>query len=155
MKHVIIVIPNNYADLTSVRDAFEILQSANQQWMMQGNARELEIHIAGFTKEIKIDSCIFAIYPENLEGIHKCDLVIIPSVSHYYNGIVEQNEDLIAWIQSRYKGGAEVASICTGAFILAATGLLTGKSCATHWGAANDFRKMYPRINLQTDPTHF
>ena len=47
--------------------------------------------------------------------------------------------------------GAEIASICTGAFLLAATGLLDGKTCSTHWSAATDFRRMFPEVCLQTD----
>jgi transcriptional regulator GlxA family with amidase domain len=44
-----------------------------------------------------------------------------------------------------------VACICTGAFLLAKTGLLDGRSCSTHWSAADDFRAMYPKVKLQPD----
>jgi len=44
-----------------------------------------------------------------------------------------------------------VASICTGAFLLASTGLLDGKNCSTHWAAAENFRDMFPEVNLQPD----
>jgi len=47
--------------------------------------------------------------------------------------------------------GAEIASICTGAFLLASSGLLDGKTCSTHWAAADTFRTMFPKVNLQTD----
>ena len=58
---------------------------------------------------------------------------------------------LIEWIEKQYKHGAEIASICTGAFLLASSGLLDGKSCSTHWSAADNFRTMFPKVNLQTD----
>ena len=58
---------------------------------------------------------------------------------------------LIDWIEKQYKDGAEIASICTGAFMLASSGLLDGKSCSTHWAAADNFRSMFPKVNLQTD----
>ncbi len=51
----------------------------------------------------------------------------------------------------QYKCGAEIASICTGAFLLAATGLLDGKTCSTHWNAAAAFRRLFPNIDLHTD----
>jgi transcriptional regulator GlxA family with amidase domain len=44
-----------------------------------------------------------------------------------------------------------VASLCIGAFFLAATGLLKGKQCATHWASANVFRNMYPDVNVVDD----
>ena len=61
------------------------------------------------------------------------------------------NELLIDWIEKQYKDGAEIASICTGAFLLASSGLLDGKSCSTHWAAAENFRRMFPKVNLQAD----
>jgi transcriptional regulator GlxA family with amidase domain len=48
----------------------------------------------------------------------------------------------------KYQEGTEVASLCLGAFLLASTGLLNGKSCSTHWLFANDFRTMFPEVTL-------
>jgi transcriptional regulator GlxA family with amidase domain len=64
---------------------------------------------------------------------------------------VKENKLVIDWIEKQYKHGAEIASICTGAFLLASSGLLEGKICSTHWAVANDFRNMFPDVNLQTD----
>jgi len=61
------------------------------------------------------------------------------------------NAGLIDWIEKQYKHGAEIASICTGAFLLASSGLLDGKNCSTHWAVADNFRAMFPKVNLQTD----
>ena len=58
---------------------------------------------------------------------------------------------MIDWIEQQYKQGAEIASICTGAFLLASSGLLDGKTCSTHWSAANNLRTMFPKVNVQTD----
>jgi transcriptional regulator GlxA family with amidase domain len=41
--------------------------------------------------------------------------------------------------------------MCTGAFLLASTGLLDGRSCSTHWSAADDLRRMFPEVKLQPD----
>ena len=61
------------------------------------------------------------------------------------------NMEFVPWIIKQYKGGAEVASLCVGAFLLAATGLLKGMQCSTHWRAANDFRTVFPDVNLVVD----
>ena len=58
---------------------------------------------------------------------------------------------MFPWLIEQYKNGAEIASICTGAFLLASTGLIDGKSCSTHWLVANLFRQMFPEINLVPD----
>jgi len=151
MKHVTIVVPNGYADLGSITGSFDILTRANEYWQTMGNKPMIEIHIAGFATELKLDVGFFSVYPEDIKGIKETDLLIIPSVSNYYHNIIEKNPALITWITEQYKSGAEVASMCTGAFLLAATGLLEGKSCSTHWSAAADFRRLFPTINLQID----
>lgn len=51
----------------------------------------------------------------------------------------------------RYKNGAEISSMCTGAFMLASAGLLDGKNCSTHWDAVEDFKTMFPKVVLQAD----
>jgi len=61
---------------------------------------------------------------------------------------LQLNKQLIPWIVEQYKNGAEVASLCIGAFLLASTGLLNGKKCSTHWNSANEFRTMFPEVEL-------
>jgi transcriptional regulator GlxA family with amidase domain len=151
MKQVIIVVPNGYADLSSLMGSLEILSRANEYWQKLGNPSLIEIHVAGFVPELKLDLGFFSVYPKDIKDIKKADLVIIPSVGQYYDTIMKDNRELIHWITQQYKSSAEIASICTGAFLLAATGLLDGKTCSTHWVAANDFRRLFPRVNLQTD----
>lgn len=56
---------------------------------------------------------------------------------------------MIAWIESQYNKGAEIASICTGAFLLASSGILNGKACSTHWSAADDLRTKFPEIEVK------
>ena len=56
--------------------------------------------------------------------------------------------DAIPWLLKHYHNGTHVAAMCTGTFFLAETGLLDYKSATTHWGFVDDFRKLYPRINL-------
>jgi transcriptional regulator GlxA family with amidase domain len=95
---------------------------------------------------------LFTVKPHtNFSAIKKTSLIIIPSLNHNYEKSVKGNKLLIDWIAKQYKGGAEIASICTGAFMLASSGLLDGKSCSTHWSVADNFRNMFPNVNLQTD----
>ena len=79
----------------------------------------------------------------------------ISSSSRAVNGqpdeAIAMNEGFLPWIVERYKAGAEIASLCVGAFLLAATGLLKGRECATHWGAANLFRKQFPDVTLVSE----
>ena len=151
MKQVIIVVPNGNVNLSSITGSFEILNRANDYWQRMGNKPMFEVRIAGFATELKLDAGFFSIHPVNIKEIKRTDLVIIPSLAHDYDNILKDNKELIVWVREQYKNGAELASICTGAFLLAATGLLDGKSCSTHWNAATGFKRLFPNINLHID----
>jgi len=83
-----------------------------------------------------------------LHEVSKTDLVIIPPISGDIDTALELNQELLPWITEQYQNGAEVASLCIGAFLLASTGLLNGQQCSTHWLYTNDFRKKFPDVNV-------
>ncbi|MGZ3820672.1 MAG: GlxA family transcriptional regulator [Mucilaginibacter sp.] len=153
MKHATIVVPAGKVNLSSITGCLEILSGADEYWQKMGNKPMLEIRIAGLVPEQKLDGGYLSLYPEDILKIKKTDLLIIPSVGdpESYDHLIEGNAELIQWITGQYKNGAEIASICSGAFLLAATGLLEGKACSTHWQAANDFRRLFPSIDLHID----
>jgi transcriptional regulator GlxA family with amidase domain len=156
MRHLTIIVPQGENNLSSIVGVFKIFSRANEYWKesrSRRNGKELfEIQLAGLSKEVDFYDGLFTVKPHtNIAGIKKTDLIIIPSLNHHYEKAIEGNQALIKWITRQYKGGAEVASICTGAFLLASTGLLNGKSCSTHWSVTNHFRRMFPEVNLQTD----
>jgi transcriptional regulator GlxA family with amidase domain len=76
---------------------------------------------------------------------------MIPAVNGDKKEVINANKDFFPWIQFQYRNGAEVASMCVGTFILAATGLLKGKKCSTHWLGHSEFRQMFPDVNLVPD----
>jgi transcriptional regulator GlxA family with amidase domain len=150
MKQVTIVVPKGKTNLSSITGSFEILTRANGYWQKMEGKPGMELCIAGFMTELKLDAGIFSVHPVNIMDIKKTNLVIIPSVN-YDDKLMEENAALIDWIRRQYKTGAEIATMCSGAFLLAATGLLEGKSCSTHWNVAANFKRLFPNIHLQTD----
>jgi len=151
LKQVTIVVPKGSPHLSSIAGAYEILNRANLYWQKQGNKPGMEVRIAGFASELKSETGFFSVFFFFFMKIKKTDLLIIPSVSNDYENCIKKNKELIGWIRTQYKRGAEIASICTGGFLLAATGLLEGKTCSTHWNAAADFKKLFPNVNLHAD----
>ena len=80
------------------------------------------------------------------------DLIVIPAMSEdKINIVLERERRLIDWIKWQYHEGAEVASICLGAFILASTGLLHGKCATTHWLGVDYFKEMFPDVKMVDD----
>jgi transcriptional regulator GlxA family with amidase domain len=86
-----------------------------------------------------------------MHDIKDVDLIIIPSQSFFFDLQSNAHIARVGWFKNWCENGAGLASICTGAFTLAATGLLDGKSATTHWGMARQFKKTYPAVNLRTD----
>lgn len=87
-----------------------------------------------------------------IKEIDKTNLIIIPaSLIRSYETATKNNKLLIDWVTMQYKQGAEIASMCAGSFMLASTGILVGKICSTHWALSENFKELYPDVNLQTD----
>ncbi|MEH6478447.1 MAG: helix-turn-helix domain-containing protein, partial [Sneathiella sp.] len=87
----------------------------------------------------------------SMHDIKDVDLIIIPSQGFFFDLQSEAHIARVDWLGKWSKNGADLASVCTGAFTLASTGLLDGKSATTHWGMARQFKKTYPEVNLRTD----
>ena len=152
MKHLTIVVPNGQNNLSSIVGAYKIFTRANEYWQETGRNPLFMIQLAGLSKEVDFHNGLFTVKPQiNILDIAKTNLIIIPSLNHNYEKTINENKVLIDWFANQYIAGAEIASICTGAFLLASTGLLDGKSCSTHWAVADKFRKMFHKVNLQTD----
>src|SRR5260221_10244837 len=152
MKHLTILVPDGQNNLSSIVGTYKIFTRANEYWKKAGKGELFKIELAGISKNVEFYNGLFTVRPHtNISAITKTNLIIIPSLNYNYQKTVKENRMVIDWIEKQYKHGAEIATICTGAFLLASTGLLDGKSCSTHWTAAGHFRTMFPKVNLQTD----
>jgi transcriptional regulator GlxA family with amidase domain len=59
---------------------------------------------------------------------------------------------LVGWVKARARNARRVASVCSGAFLLASAGLLDGRRAATHWSRCREFAERFPKVRLQPDP---
>jgi transcriptional regulator GlxA family with amidase domain len=148
MKHVSILVPQG-ALLANIEGPRQLFSCVNQYFDSIGQPSMLKVQLVGLSKETDFNEGMYTIRPDALtKDVKKTDLIIIPALDGDMAKGVEVNQAFVPWIVQQYNGGAEVASLCVGAFLLAATGLLNGRKCATHWMFANDFRRMYPDVEL-------
>lgn len=84
----------------------------------------------------------------DLGMLKAASLIIIPG---WRGADTPVPEDLCAALRAAYENGARVASICSGVFVLAAAGLLDGKSATTHWRYTDKLAERYPQINVDPD----
>lgn len=151
MKHVSILVPSG-AILGSIEGPRQVLTEVNNFLKRMDKPPLFSIQLAGLSKEVPVAGGKYTVHVDVLaKDISKTDLVIIPALDGDMVKNLEDNQAFVPWLVAQYKGGAEVASLCVGAFLLASTGLITGRKCATHWMAANDFRKMFPDVELVED----
>ena len=151
MKHISILVPQQ-AILGSVEGPRQLFSEVNEFLISMGKPALFDVHLVGLRNETDLNKGMCTIHTDLVYGdVEKTDLIIIPAVQGDLQQALLVNEELIPWITRQYKMGSEVASLCMGAFLLAATGLLKDRKCATHWMAANDFRKMFPDVELVAD----
>lgn len=154
MKHLTLLIPEGPSNLSAVAGAYMIFTRADQYWQDMGHQSVFNVTLAGKSKEIDLYMGLFSIRPKvDITEIGRTDLIVIPAFQPGFNfaEAVRLNQWMIPWITNQYHEGAEIACICTGAFLLAPTGLLNGKDCSTHWLAANSFHTMFPEVNMVPD----
>lgn len=86
----------------------------------------------------------------SIHDVTRPDLIIVSSILDIEKTIQRQGE-VIDWLKDHHRRGAHIATICSGAFVLAETGLLDGRTATTHWGFAAPFRKRYPKVILKPE----
>ncbi|HEY6626685.1 MAG TPA: helix-turn-helix domain-containing protein [Ignavibacteriaceae bacterium] len=150
MKHISIIVSKG-AILGNVEGPRQVFTEANQYLESTGRQPLFEVHLVSLSTKAQLNDGLYTISTNSINEIKKTDLIIIPAMYGDLQKAIQNNEDFIPWIVSQYEKGAEVASLCLGAFLLASTGLMNGKKIATHWLAANYFRKMFPDVNLLED----
>ncbi len=139
---------------TTIFGPMDIFNQAGRLWNRVNNSPGtpfFEVSLASCDGEpVKCTNNIRVTPHCSMEAVKKTDLIILASAT-YIEKILEKSPGLVPWIKRQYDQGAHVASICTGAFLLAETGLLNGKSATLHWGFADEFRKRYPGVRLDQD----
>jgi transcriptional regulator GlxA family with amidase domain len=86
--------------------------------------------------------------PFGLEGLADADTVIVPGVAA---PMAPVSEPVVAALRRAAASGTRIASVCTGAFPLAASGLLDGLRATTHWVAADALAEAYPEVEVDPD----
>jgi len=152
MKHISILVPNGDVALSCIEGSFTVFNKVNDFLVDMGKKPAFKVQLVGLNKETQVYQRLFRVTPDaSIDEVKQTDLVIIPAVNGDMNNVIEINKGFIPWMVDRYTSGTELASLCVGTFILASTGLLKGRKCSTHWLAANNFRKMFPDVELLSE----
>jgi transcriptional regulator GlxA family with amidase domain len=148
IMNVSILVPENSV-MQAIADPQYLLSAVNQFMIVAGKKPLFNVQLVGLKKQVKINEGLFSINTSHLlKEVKKTDLIIIPALFGDMKTAIASNKKALPWIKEHYNNGAEVASLCVGAFLLASTGLLNGKKCSTHWGFQNEFRELFPDVEV-------
>ncbi len=154
MKKIAILATENCV-LSTIASPMDMFLQAGVLWnITMGQPPQPEFEVSIVTADGQPITAL-----NNIPVIPKCsmyelaeiDLVIIPSQGFSYDIKSNVHWERVDWMKDWYNKGADLASICAGAFTLASTGLLDGKQATTHWALANQFRKLFPKVDLRSD----
>jgi len=134
------------AAVTSTRYVFN---TVNKFLVGSGKAPFFDIQLVGCKEHVPLQDGITFIKTDiDIDEPIDVDLVIIPPLYGDLKAAIEINKRTIPWIKKQHDKGAEIATLCVGAFLLAETGLLNGKKCSTHWAYYSEFKSTYPKVEL-------
>jgi transcriptional regulator GlxA family with amidase domain len=87
--------------------------------------------------------------PFQMATLADADTLILPAFSRAKQ--LEPPAELVTTVRKAYENGRRIVAICTGAYVLAAAGLLDGRRATTHWMNAFDFAQRYPAVTFDPD----
>ena len=152
MKHISVIVPMGQSIVDTIIAPYNLLKMANSYFKRLHDLDEypFKIDLVGITDKPVTYQNLFSIQPTaTINEITKTNLIIVSPRSGDLDKEIEKNLEFVQWMKTqRIKNDSEIASLCKGAFLLAETGLLNGKSCATHWTAHEKFIKRYPLVKL-------
>jgi len=137
------------AVMASIADSRHVFTTVNDFLKASGKPPVFKVQLVGTTAEVKLSNDLYVIRPDVLlSEVEDAGLIIVPAMTGDMMTATHLNRAYALWIAQQYKDGAEVASLCVGAFLVAFSGILKGKQCTTHWAYANEFRHFYPSVKL-------
>lgn len=135
----------------------DILSRTNDILRTAGQAPAFQVELVGCKyRNIMLANPVQLICQRTLDEIppeagHPGVLIIVPAFGSDWEAVLEKNSALIPWLRAHHQAGTELASLCVGSYFLAEAGLLDGRICTSHWGAVDDMRQRFPKIQLQPD----
>ncbi|PSL44761.1 transcriptional regulator GlxA family with amidase domain [Chitinophaga niastensis] len=154
MLQIGILLPRQYK-LLSLAAILDVFETVNKIYNQKDQLAPFEITLLYATKTTSaMEDALFGYPTKSISDNAALNLILVPSfTTDNLREAVEENHEYLPWLNQQYHTGAEIASFCTGAFLLGASGLLDGKIATTHVDACKEFAAAFPAVNLCPDKT--
>ncbi|KAA8703881.1 GlxA family transcriptional regulator [Pseudomonas proteolytica] len=151
MPKIIHVLAFANVQVLDVTGPLQVFASANDLARQQGLPLPYAVNVIAAQAEPVMTSAGLALVAEPLPGAETpCDTLVIAGGWGVYGAA--EDPDLVAWVQDKARHSRRVTSVCTGAFLLAASGLLDGCRVATHWTRCEELARKYPSLQVEANP---
>lgn len=151
MKKIALVVHED-AVLSSISCVLDLFAGTNQILAIAGKPAAFEVELVGERSDnIRLEGHTQLVALKTFEEVSDADLIIATAFLGDVENLLSKNQAAIAWIKEMSGKGVEVASLCVGSYFLAEAGLLSGKTCTSHWMAIDDMKKRYPDAEVLSD----
>ncbi len=138
--------------LTGALDLFSFSGVSFQRFVNQQIEPRFKVSIASLYGSSFICSNQLKIHAHiDIADVQNCDILLVPTIGDSIDKVLLQSRPLYSHIKRLAKNNSDIASNCSGAFLLAECGLLDQRTATTHWGYAERFKRDYPKVLLNPD----
>jgi transcriptional regulator GlxA family with amidase domain len=139
--------------ILDVTGPFQVFAGANRQAGEAGRPHPYELKVVAAVSGPVMSSGGLAFLAEPLPPADQpLDTLIIAGGHGVRTAFSDRS--LVDWVRQRAAVARRVTSVCSGAFILAATGLLNGRRAATHWYNCSALAAIFPAVRVEQDPIY-
>lgn len=136
--------------LLDVAGPLQVFASANDRARIAGEPAPYEAVVVAAEPRVRTSSGLELAVEPLAATEAPLDTLIVAGGFGVYGAC--DDAGLIDWIRARAGAARRAASVCSGAFLLASTGLLDGRRAVTHWHRCDEFRARFPKVRLEPDP---
>jgi len=139
--------------LSTITGALDMFVQTNRYFQEAGKPAPFQIMLVGEGPGNEF----FPNFPDRymdyraLAEVPDLQLLIVPAFYGDTDHILQKHRPLLDWIKQLSEKGTEIASLCSGSYWLAEAGILTGRTCTSHWRDIDDLRARYPDTRFLSD----
>jgi transcriptional regulator GlxA family with amidase domain len=135
--------------LLDVTGPLQVFASANVQARDRGMKLPYRPEVIARERDSVVSSAGLGLLTQPLPSTPS-DTLIIAGGGGVHSALLDPH--LLAWVQAQSAGARRVASVCTGAFLLAAAGVLNGHRVVTHWDSCEELARRFPAVRVDPEP---
>ncbi|MGQ8363818.1 GlxA family transcriptional regulator [Glaciecola sp. 1036] len=152
-KYKVVILAFDGALASAITGAMDIFSFVGISWQRFNNTPlepRFEVSIASLHQQpVRCTNQLLLQPQQDIAQVNGIDILLIPTIGGDIDKVLENNRQLLPYIQKIANQGSDIASNCSGTFLLASAGLLDNRKATTHWGYADKFRAMFPQVNLK------